>query len=464
MIQRGARRAAGRASRGRFVVLCAILACALAACGKPGAPNSRRAAPVRSVVLVTLDTFRADHLGCAGHPAVRTPRLDRLARRGAQWTEAVSAIPLTTPSHATILTGLTPRTHGVLRNRAPLDTARTTIAETLAARGVRAAAIVSNGTVLAPILRLDQGFHSYEVIEPKQIPASGEGEETARVASEFLARESSPGLFLWAHFFDAHLPYLPPPPFDRLALRDFGAGAARDTAALYAGEIAFLDACVGSLAQTIEESGAASHTTIVVTADHGEGLGEKNDVFGHDVQLYETSLRVPLLISGGGESAGGVAAPGEANSPGRLVREPARTTDLAPTILGIFGLRREERPPMEGRDLLADPPPFGDALSFVVETHPSREKSAPLYAVRTGTAKVIWDSRQGRREYYDLTRDPDERDDLSANPPDPLRVLGEDLELDLRNRPVGRAPTVDELAGGVDESTRAALESLGYVD
>jgi arylsulfatase A-like enzyme len=209
---------------------------------------------------------------------------------------------------------------------------------------------------------------------------------------------------------------------------------------------------VGTIARALEESGRAERTVVIVTADHGEGLGEHDGYFGHDIQLYETSMRVPLLVSGGG-------VPHESAPQ----REPARTMDIAPTILGLMA-PGVPHPAMEGRDLLRDPPPTGDALLFVGETHPTREKASPLYAMRTGTEKVIWDPRHGRREYYDLASDPEERFDLAGNVTDLLRVLGEDLELDLRHRPVGHTQTIDDLAGGADAKTREALESLGYLN
>ncbi len=407
--------------------------------------------PGASLVLITLDTFRADHLGASGHPTIRTPHLDRLARRGIEWIDAVSAIPLTTPSHATILTGLSPRAHGLLKNRMALDPAHETLAEILAARGVHTSAVVSNATVLSPALGLNQGFARYEVVEPAQLPASGEGLETARVARELL-HASEERFFLWAHFFDAHLPYLPPAPFDRLhSSADRSATAPRDTTALYAGEVSFLDKCVGQVARAVEESAAADRTVILVSGDHGEGLGEHGEYLGHDILLYDTSLCIPLILSGGGT-----------NAAHHLRREPARTMDIAPTILGILAPEAPHRS-MEGRDLLRDPAPEGDGLLFVAETYPAHEKASPRYALRTGEHKVIWESRSGRREYYDLVQDPAERVDLAGALPEVLRVLGEDLELDLRNRPVGRTQTIDDLAGGADDETRAALESLGYV-
>lgn len=400
--------------------------------------------PKSSLVLITLDTFRADHLGCSGNPMIRTPQMDRLARRGAQWCEAMSAIPLTTPAHATILTGLSPRAHGILKNRMVLDSSRVTIAETLSRSGYRCDAVVSSRVVLGPELQLNQGFERYDVIDAPTHPASGQGQQTAGAASKIL-EQSEPGLFLWVHFFDAHLPYYPPAPYNRLF-----AVAADSMGSLYAGEISFLDRCVGEIAHAVERLPQAASTSILVTADHGEGLGEHDDYYGHDIQLYETSLRIPLLFCGAAAGA----------SP-RLTREPARSMDLAPTILGALEVSKTK---MEGRDLLHDPPPTGDAATLIAETHPDRSKATPLYALRDDEHKVIWEPRYGRREYYNVLQDPEERRNLAGAITPLLKILAEDLELDLRNRPVGKTQTLDELKGGADEATREALRSLGYVD
>ena len=421
----------------RAAALAAAAVClAAAACGRSTPPAKS------SFVLITLDTFRADHLGCSGNPVVRTPQLDRIARRGAQWSEATSVIPLTTPAHATILTGLSPRAHGLVKNRMVLDSSRVTVAETLSHSGYRCAAVVSSRVVLGPEFQLGQGFAEYNVIEPPQHPASGQGAQTARAASEIVS-QSGPGLFLWVHFFDAHLPYFPPAPYGRLF-----AAAADSMASLYAGEISFLDRCVGEIARAVERSPAAASTSMLVTADHGEGLGEHESYYGHDIQLYETSLRIPLLVSGPSISP-------------KLSREPARSMDIAPTILGALAVAKTK---MEGRDLLHDPPPSGDAATLIAETHPERSKATPLYALRTGEQKVIWEPRYGKREYYDLMLDPAERKNLAGEITPLLKVLGEDLELDLRNRPVGKTQTLDDLKGGADEATREALRSLGYVN
>ena len=419
-------------------------------------------------MLVTLDTFRADHLGCTGNPHVRTPHLDRLARRGTLWRDAFTPVPLTTPSHATILTGRTPRSHGLLRNRMRLDPAVPTVTRRLDAAGYRTGAIVSSRVVLDPELGLNQGFASYDVVEPARLPASGEGEATATRAVAWLDANGGPASFLWVHFFDAHLPYLPPDPWlsvygaseDSPALLHGAADAtltAEDAAELracYAGEVSFLDTCVGRLAAWLEAHADAAGAALLVTADHGEGLGEHDGYFGHDLLLYDTALRVPLILTSFGPAAGPPAK-------GAVCTELARTMDVAPTLAGLARLPVD--PGVEGRDLLHDPEPRGDDRVLIAETHPDPSKSPPLYAIRTDDAKVLWRPRARRHESYDLAADPAEQHALGADAPDMYRILGEDLDLDLRLRPPGVARTVDEERGGVDEKTRKALESLGYV-
>ncbi len=422
--------------------------------------------PGPALVLVTLDTFRQDHLGCAGNPRVRTPHLDRIARRGTLWTEAFTPVPLTTPSHATILTGRTPRAHGVLRNRMRLSPGVPTVTRALGEAGYRTGAVVSSRVVLDPELGLNQGFAAYEVVEPAALPASGEGAQTTARAIDWLDANGGPGSFLWVHYFDAHLPYLPPDPWPRVygapgdgpallhgsAVEDLGEAEAEALRARYAGEVSFLDLCVGRLARRLE--GGAGPGVLMVTADHGEGLGAHAGYFGHDVLLYDTSLRIPLLLA---PFARGAAPPAK----GSLCPELARTMDLAPTLAGLAGLAPD--PESEGRDLLREPEPEGDDRVLVAETHPDPDKSAPLYALRTDVAKVIRLPRAARHESYDLAADPQERHDLGPEPPSLYRTLAEDLDLDLRNRPPGTARTVDDERGGLDETTRKALESLGYV-
>ncbi|HMB68889.1 MAG TPA: sulfatase-like hydrolase/transferase, partial [bacterium] len=195
------------------------VAAALVSASCSPATGEREKAPppdARAVLLITLDTFRADAMGCGGNPVTRTPFLDRLARGGVQWSRALTAIPLTTPSHASILTGRTPRSHGLLANRMVLDERVPTVAEVLGAAGYRTGAVVSARTVLGPEFRLDRGFDDYLVMDPPTKPPAGQGRNTTALARGWLRENGGKGSFLWVHYFDAHIPYLPPPPLDRL--------------------------------------------------------------------------------------------------------------------------------------------------------------------------------------------------------------------------------------------------------
>lgn len=463
---RGARGSARIRDRGAI-----LLAAGLALAAGCSGPPKRPAEP--GLILITLDTTRADGLGCAGNPAVRTPHLDRLERRGIQWPDAVTAIPLTTPSHATILSGRMPRSHGLLRNRMRLAPSVVTLPQRLAAAGWRTGAIVSSGIVLGPEFGLDRGFDTYEVIEPDTRPGSGEGAKTAAAAVAWLDTHGGPGAFLWTHFFDAHLPYLPPAPLDRLYDPDYAGDLdpaspalqarlrktndadpadIRHLAARYGGEVTFLDLCVGRMVRATE----ARHPGMrfLVTADHGEGLYEHDRYFGHDTILYETSVRIPMILS---------PAPATLRSrfASSVCPEDARTVDLAPTLLALAG---EPVPAeLEGRDLIGELPRSGGNLQFVMESHPSESKGGDVYALRTDGEKVIL-RPSGRQESYDLRADPAERHDLSGKRLPLYTMLHEDLILELERLPVGSMATVDAEQGGIDEKTREQLKSLGYVD
>ncbi len=433
-----------------------ILALALAGC----AP---RAEESPGLVLVTLDTFRQDHLGAMGNPLVRTPYLDRIARRGVAWPSAFTATPLTTPSHATILSGLSPASHGLLRNRARLAPGVRTIAQQLSNAGFRTGAIVASRVVLDPEFGLDRGFASYTVVEPARLPGSGEGAHVADRALEWLARHGGPKSFLWVHFFDAHLPYLPPPPWGRVYGTTNAAGspvhgdaaadprAAAENRARYAGEISFLDRCVGRIARALELRG--DRADLLVTADHGEGLGEHDDYFGHDVLLYDTAVRVPLVLASFGPATSRRA---NALDPGT-----ARTIDIAPTLAGLAGLAADAH--AEGRDLLREAA-VPDAAELFLETHPDPAKSPPRYALRRATAKAIFHPEDRNYEFFDLAADPGESRDLGTNAGGAYAALAATLAARWQARPADESRTVDEERGGVDDATRRALESLGYVN
>ncbi len=295
------------------LALC-VLAIVLVACGRPQLPD---------VVLVTLDTTRADRIGAMGDAAAHTPVLDGLAARGALFTRAFASAPLTLPSHATIMTGLDPNQHGIHDNgRYVLADAIPTVAERLAARGYDTAAFVA-AFVLDHSFGLARGFARYDdevetTREPLrfEVPRRSGGAVTDR-ALAWLDQPRSRPFFVWVHYYDVHQPRRPARPFDGL-----------DDP--YAGALATVDAEVGRLLAGVERAAGGRQTLVVVVGDHGEGLGE-HDEGTHGVLAYDSTLHVPLIVAGPGLPAG--------------TRSDAlvRTIDVAPTVLAATGA-----PPLAG--------------------------------------------------------------------------------------------------------------------
>ncbi|MHC4470809.1 MAG: sulfatase-like hydrolase/transferase [Planctomycetota bacterium] len=358
-----------------------IAASALVSCGREPPP---------SVLLVTVDTLRADALGCYGSASARTPRMDRLAAEGTRFSRAEANCPLTLPSHATILTGLLPAEHGLRDNDPPhpLPPAELrdygTLAETLASEGYETAAFVS-ASVVAARTGLAQGFTIYDG------PAEGEpgalryaervGGETAALAAEWIRSARRP-FFLWVHLFDPHEPYEPP-----VAFRS---GASPGTPEAYADEVAYADRCVGTLLDALDEAGAEGQTLVVVTSDHGEGLGEHGEPT-HGYLLYETTLRVPLVLRWPGRVAEGA------------VREDlVGLEDVAPTIVGAAG----------GSPAGLLGPPAEDRVVVSESLYGWRHMAwAQLFAAQDGRNRKL--VRGSARALYDLGVDPREANPLT---------------------------------------------------
>ena len=392
--------------------------------------------PRPSLLLVTIDTLRADRVGAYGYAAAETPVLDALARRGVRFASAQSTTPLTGPSHATILTGTYPPQHGVRENVSfLLDERHPTLATRLKRHGYATGAFVGAYPVAAGF-GFGQGFdHFSEGLHPN--PGIGQGaerpgNEVADAAVAWLGAAPAPFL-AWVHFYDPHAPYAPPPPFrERFAGRP------------YDGEIAFTDAQLGRLVEALRAAGREDDTVVAVLADHGEGLGEHGEA-GHGALIYESTLRVPLLLSGPGVAAGRVAG------------EAVGTVDLVPTLLDLLGL-----PPAEGLP--------GRSLRPALEGRPLPR--APLYAEALfGRLNCRWSSLRGWREgdwklvvgaeleLFDLGADPGETVDRSAGEPDRLRRMRAALRTAVgAMSPQGDRPRPATLS--TEQVER--LRSLGY--
>ncbi len=305
----------------RFLPLTSLLAVLLAA-GFLGGCRRRPALP-RNLLLVTLDTTRADSLGSYGNRDAATPNLDRLARQGVRFTRAYAAVPLTLPSHATLLTGRYPTAHLVRNNGTYfLPPAEVTLAETLAGRGFDSAAFIASFTLLGKF-GLRQGFALYEEgFRQKGVALTFHDEAPAdEVSDKFLAWFDKRGprpFFAWIHYYDPHSPYQ--------AHAEVDARFAASERLRYEGEVAFVDLHFGRVLRRLEEKGQLERTLVVVCGDHGEAFGEHGE-FGHGIFCYEESLRVPLLLRHAG-----------LGKPGRAVDARVGLVDVMPTILDCLGI------------------------------------------------------------------------------------------------------------------------------
>jgi arylsulfatase A-like enzyme/Flp pilus assembly protein TadD len=400
------------------------------------APGCLPGSRVDRVVLVTIDTLRADHLGCYGGKWTETPVLDALAARGLRFETAISPAPLTLPAHASLMTGLDPPRHGVRNNSTfRLDDAFPTLAERMRERGLATAAFIG-AVVLDRQYGLARGFDQYDDrMAPRR--AAGEfgfAERTAdRVVDSAIGwLESAPDrFFLWIHLYDPHAGYRPP-------ARYLG----RSSSHPYAGEIAFADAELGRLFELVRTRWDERRTLFVATSDHGESLGEHGEMT-HSLTIYDATQRIPLILSGAGLPKGEVE------------RAPARLVDVAPTILALA--RAAPIADADGRYLLADPPGSHppDSLAYLETLVPQLDLGwSPLLGMRSDRFKYI---RAPRPELYDLREDPGETRNLVSERPDVVAELEQGLERRLASaRPVEARVTPDP-------ARRQQLARLGYL-
>ncbi len=419
----------------------AALAAAVAA-GAGCAHAGRAARAPERVLLITLDTTRADRLGAYGYGAASTPALDRLAASGVRFETVVAPTPITLPSHATILTGTYPVRHGVRNNGTyRLGSTPATLAERFQAAGYRTAAFLGSA-ILDSRYGLARGFDHYDDEMP--VPRGRDrlfGErpaaEVTRRALEWLGREGGERWLVWVHYFDPHYEYAAPEPF-----------AARFADRPYDGELAYVDAAVATLLDTLASRYPPAGTLVAVTADHGESLGEHGER-SHGVFIYGATMRVPLILSWSGVLPSG-----------RVVRGLASLTDLAPTLIDLAGL--EPLPASQGRSLLtAMARRRTDDAPVLLESWLPRLNYgwSELVAVQQGRYKLI---RAPRSELYDLQADPHERDNRIAREP----AVAEEYAAKL-----GRLLSAASVAGSeapaaprpLDADAERLLRSLGYL-
>ncbi len=415
-----------------------LLVGALLACSAEDDLAARRSDPHPNVVVVTLDTTRADALGAYGQPRDVTPRIDALASEGLLFEQVVSSSPSTLPSHASLFTGQQPYAHGVRANAGyVLADAHLTLAEVLREHGWKTGAEVA-ATVLGRFQRLDQGFEHYRDPSARGqgrdgAPLTRPGPDVTRHGVGFMRENRDRPFFLWLHYYDPHQPFTPPPRFAR-ALPDDP----------YLAEVRFVDHQVGTLVDEIRLLGLADQTLLVVTSDHGEGLDE-HDEQTHTFFVYDSTMRVPLLFWGPGRVRAG------------RVASLVRLVDVAPTLLDLLGL-----PPLPGAQGVSLRPLFEDPRADLALTGYGESFAPlalfgcdPLRFVRSGSWKYI---HKLEPELFDLAQDPGELSNLAAAEPERVSRLRERLE-----ELVAGSERSAEAEATPDSETLARLRALGYL-
>src|SRR3954470_10851965 len=396
-----------------------------------------------NILLISIDTLRADHVGAYGYAAAQTPTLDALARRGLRFTHASTVTPLTLPAHASLMTGTFPVWHGVRDNGSfYVAEDQVTLAEALRSRGYRTGGFVG-AYVLDHRWGIAQGFDRYfdnfdlsryemaAGLDAAQRP----GSEVVDQALPWLAENHDRPFFAWVHLYDPHSPYVPPEPYrSRFPATLEGA---------YDGEIAATDAQVGRLIDFLTTSGRLANTVVVVVGDHGESLGEHGEQ-QHGFFVYDASVRIPLIVAG-------------PRVPARAVPDQVRIVDVMPTILELTGVAAPSA--VQGVSLM----PLGrgerrDLLGYSETWYPRYHYGwSELTAVRDGRYKFI---AAPRRELYDTQADPGELHDVAASNPRVAAALERALGEMTAKLAVAATP---QKPRPVEPEVEERLRSLGYV-
>ena len=398
-----------------------------------------------NVILITIDTLRADHLGCYGDKEAETPSIDGLAGDGVQFDHVSVHAPLTLPSHSSIMTGVYPPLHGVRDNIGyTLAEDQITLAELLKEAGYETGGFVG-GFVLDSKTGINQGFDHYsddfgidDSNRPKFVNlgyVERRGDEVVGDALTWMRGRKNFPFFAWIHLFDPHDPYRPPEPFKT---KFQGPGA-------YRGEIAYTDAMIGKVFEWLKGEQLYDDSLVVLTSDHGESLGEHGEPT-HGLFVYESVLRVPLIVKWPGQRYAGTK-----------IADPVQSIDILPTVLQ--SLRLNKPPVVQGIGLLSivTSKAAPRRIQYAESLYPRTQLGwSALRSVRDGKFKYI---QAPRAELYDLSTDPRELENLFHQNKSMANRLQTSLK-DLRNRLENQKPVQPKQ---VDPETMAKLRALGYV-
>ena len=399
-----------------------------------------RSNKIRNVILISIDTCRADHLSCYGYPRQTTPNIDAFAAQAALFENTIAPVPITLPAHCSMLTGTIPPYHGVHDNgEYQLDRSNVTLAKILKQSGFTTGAIISS-LVLDSAFGIDQGFDTYNDQFENERKTEGDsseriGEETSRFAINWLQQHKKEKFFLFLHYFDPHAAYIPPEPF-----------ASKYAQNPYAGEIAYTDHCIGLVLNKLKELQLYDSTLIIITGDHGEMRHEHGEST-HSYFIYQSAIKVPLIFR----------LPGQYES--KKITDFVGLVDITPTICSLLKIKMPSE--VHGIDLSdyikGNKPKLKDRHIFSESLTPTLYNASSLLGVVTEKWKYIQTTRP---ELYDLVKDPHETSNLINQQPQRGRILRDRLKQILE-----RAVRKDQVNSKMelDDARRKQLQSLGYV-
>jgi len=422
-----------------------------------------------NVVFLTIDALRPDHLHCYGYERKTSPNIDKVAKEGTIFTQTTCQMPWTTPSIASIMTSKYPQNHGVLRLFWTLNSSNLTLSEILKENGYRTCEIV-NTRALTSDTQLNQGFDDYiEIIKTPRLEKETADECATRKVIEWIDKNHNKPFFLWVHWFLPHRPYQPPPPYNKLYDSEYSEqinGSVKQQAqiflkkinltkrdlyhmiALYDGGVNFADAQVGKVLDKLKQLGIEENTLIIISADHGECLYEHDYYFGHDKVLYESTVKIPLVIK----------------YPRKIPKRKTidalnESIDIMPTILDILGISLPKD--IDGKSLLPLIAGKKEKIreEVFIATSGPLEKGKPKYAIRTKEWKFIFTPQENRKELYNLLNDPKEKINLAQIEKKQLKILEKKLNKWMRGFPEKFPEEKDNLA----EDIKRNLRSLGYL-
>jgi arylsulfatase A-like enzyme/Flp pilus assembly protein TadD len=395
---------------------------------------------IHHVLLISIDTCRADYLSCYGYHRPTTPNIDNLSEQSVLFKNVVSAAPITLPSHSSMLTGTIPAYHGVHNNNDyKLAESNVTLAEILKKRGFATGAVIS-AYVLDSQFGLDQGFETYndrfeQPVKNLRYFSERRGAETSRFAVEWLEKHKDKKAFLFLHYFDPHIKYTPPEPF-----------ASEFADNLYAGEIAYTDHCIGQVLEKLKELGLYDSTLIIVTGDHGEMLGEHGEDT-HTYFIYQSAIKVPLIFK----------LPRRTQP--QKIKHLVGLIDIVPTVCRLLGVEAPSE--VHGKDLSPyfgqNQPSAQNRYLYCESLTPTRYDASALLGVVTNRFKYIQTTRP---ELYNIVEDPCETKNLSDEQPVRARILQDHLK-QILEQTVRKDSSSSKIE--LDERALRRLQTLGYL-